>query len=407
MRSLRLRIRPRLLIAESEVADSATVKIQTGLLMGWLFSRKQGSGCAGLMTLAGGQTARRRGTYWNWGGNLDAWTGWPQNAAAYYFLVAPEEREESVFLSHPESAIVTGAFSYIGRYVAERLLGEGVSVRTLTRNPRRESPFGDAVKAFPLDFSDPDGLHRSMEGAGVLYNTYWIRFARGWNTFDQAVENSKLLFEAAADAGVERVVHFSVANASSESRLPYFRGKGQVEEILKSSGLSYAIIRTTLVFGEGDLLLNNMTWALRRFPVFPVFGNGDYRVQPIYAEDLAGQAVVVGAGGENSVADAAGPESFTFEELLRLLALAVRARIRLVNTPAPLGFALTRLVGLLLRDVVLTRDEVDGLMAGLLTSDGAPTGVTRLGEWLTGNADALGRQYVSEIQRNFRWARFR
>ena len=150
-----------------------------------------------------------------------------------------------------------------------------------------------------------------------------------------------------------------------------------------------------------------MAWALRRFPVFPVFGNGDYRVQPVYAEDLAAQAVAAGSGVENSVADAAGPENFTFEELLRLLASAVGARIRLVNTPPPLGFALTRLVGLLLRDVVLTRNEVDGLMAGLLTSDGAPTGVTRLGDWLRRDVDCIGRQYVSEIQRNFRWGRFR
>ena len=305
-------------------------------------------------------------------------------------------------MSHPKNAVVTGAFSYTGSYVAKRLLEQGVSVRTLTRSTGRESPLGGLVPAFPLDFSNPDRLRLSMEGAGVLYNTYWIRFGRRQTTFEQAVDNSRRLFDAAVKAGVERIVHFSVANASSESRLPYFRGKGQVEEILKSSGLSYAITRPTLVFAEGDLLLNNMAWALRHFPIFPVFGNGDYRVQPIYAEDLAAQAVEAGAGGENSVADAAGPENFTFEELLRLLASAVGARIRLVNTPAPLGFALTRLVGLLLRDAVLTRDEVDGLMAGLLTSGAAPTGTTRLGDWLADNRGILGRRYISELRRNYR-----
>ena len=305
-------------------------------------------------------------------------------------------------LSHPDSAVVTGAFSYTGRYVARRLLDEGISVRTLTRNPDREGLFSGLVEASPLDFSDPDGLRRSMQGAGVLYNTYWVRFGRGRTSFEQAVENSRILFEAAAGAGVERIVHFSVANATTDSKLPYFRGKGQVEEILMDMGIPYAIIRPTLVFGEGDLLLNNMAWALRRFPVFPIFGNGDYKVQPIYAEDLAGQAVASGSLSENTVADAAGPETFTFEELLRLLASGVNARVRLVHTPPSLGFALTRLVGLLLRDVVLTRDEVDGLMAGLLTSDAAPAGTTRLGEWLAGNADALGRQYVSEFRRNYR-----
>ena len=159
---------------------------------------------------------------------------------------------------HPDTAMVTGAYSYTGRYVARRLLDGGVSVRTLTRNPDREGPFGGLVPAAPLDFSDPDGLCRTMQGAAVLYNTYWIRFGRGRNTFDQAVANSRVLFAAAAQAGVGRIVHFSVANASSECRLPYFRGKGQVEEILQDMGIPYAIIRPTLVFGEGDLLLNNM-----------------------------------------------------------------------------------------------------------------------------------------------------
>ena len=210
------------------------------------------------------------------------------------------------------------------------------------------------------------------------------------------------MFEAARDAGVERVVHFSVANASPNSKLPYFRGKGQAEEILKGMGIPYAIIRPTLVFGQGDLLLNNMAWALRRFPVFPVFGSGDYRVQPIYAEDLAAQAAAAGFPSDSFVADAAGPETFTFKELLRMLAGAQGARVRLVHTPPTAGFAMTRLVGLLLRDTVLTRDEVDGLMAGLLTSDNVPTGTTKLSDWLGGQGDNLGLIYISELRRNFR-----
>ena len=221
-----------------------------------------------------------------------------------------------------------------------------------------------------------------MDRCSVLYNTYWVRFGRGRTTFERAVENSRVLFEAGAKAGVGRIVHFSVANASSDSRLPYFRGKGQVEEILTGMGIPYAIIRPTLVVGEGDLLLNNMAWALRCFPVFPVFGNGDYRIQPIYAEDLAGQAVAAGSRNDSFAADAAGPDTFTFEELLRLLALAVNVRVRLVHTPPSLRFTLTRLVGLLLRDVELNCDEVDGLMAGLLTSDGTPTVTTTLADWL-------------------------
>ena len=175
-----------------------------------------------------------------------------------------------------------------------------------------------------------------------------------------------------------------------------------IENIPKGTGIPYAIIRPTLVFGEGDLLLNKMAWALQRFPLFPVLGQGNYKVQPIYAEDLAAQAVDGGFRNDSFVADAAGPDTFTFEELLRLLAEAVNARVRLVHTPPSLGLALTRLAGLMLRDTVLTRDEVDGLMAGALTSDNVPTGTTKLSEWLGGQVDNLGLIYVSELRRNFR-----
>ena len=305
-------------------------------------------------------------------------------------------------MPHPGLAVVTGAFSYTGRYVTRRLLDQGVRVRTLTRSPDAEDPFGGLVEVAPLDFSDVDGLCRSMRGAGVFYNTYWVRYPHGSTTFDLAVDNTRTLFEAAQRAGVGRIVHFSVTNASSGSGLPYFRGKARVEDILKDLRVSHSIIRPTLVFGVGDLLLNNMAWALRRFPVFPVYGKGDYPVQPVYVEDLATQAVEAGSQSENSVADAAGPDTFSFEALLRLLASSVGVRPRLVHTPPSVGLALTGLVGLLMRDMVLTRGEVDGLMAGLLTSRESPTGTTSLADWLDDNADGLGRQYVSELRRNYR-----
>ena len=193
-----------------------------------------------------------------------------------------------------------------------------------------------------------------------------------------------------------------MANATTDSKLPYFRGKGQVEEILMGMGNPYTIIRPTLVFGAGDLLLNNMAWALRRFLVFPVFGKGDYKIQPVYAEDLAALAVDAGSRGDSFVADAAAPDTFTFEELLWLLAQAVGARVRMVHTLPSLGFALTRLVGLQVRDTALTCDKVDGLMAWLLTSRATMAGTTSLGDWLTGNADALDWRYVPELRRNYR-----
>ncbi|MDE2990354.1 MAG: NAD(P)H-binding protein [Chloroflexota bacterium] len=305
-------------------------------------------------------------------------------------------------MPHPERAVVTGAFGYTGRHVARRLLDLGVRVRTLTRRRDRADAFGGRVEVAPADFTDRAELRGSLEGADVLYNTYWVRFARGQTTFNVAVKNSKTLFEAAADAGVGKIVHFSVTNAASDSRLPYFKGKGQVEESLQCVGVPYAIIRPTLVFGDGDILINNIAWALRRFPVFPVYGGGDYPVQPVYAGDLATQAVAAGSHGGNSVSDAAGPDTMSFASLLRLVTTGLGLGSRLVHISPSVAFALTGLVGLVMRDVVLTRDEIAGLMAGLLTSDAPPTGSTSLSSWIRQNADGLGRKYVSELGRNWR-----
>ena len=300
-----------------------------------------------------------------------------------------------------DSAVVTGAFSYTGRYIAQRLLYQGITVKTLTARPRTQDPFGGRVEAAPLDFSDRDGLCRSMRGADVLFNTYWVRFGRGQTTFDSAVANSKTLFEAAAEAGVGRIVHVSITNASAESELPYFNGKGRVEEALKGVGVPYAILRPTLVFSADDVLLNNMAWALRRFPFFPIFGSGDYPVQPVFVEDIAALAVDAASQSGSTVIDAVGPETFGFESLLRLLAESMGVRCRFVHTPPSLGLSLTKLVGILVRDVVLIRDEVDGLMDGLMRSDAPPTCETKLSDWLRNNADALGHRYVSELRRNY------
>lgn len=300
--------------------------------------------------------------------------------------------------------VVTGAAGYTGRYIARRLLEGGARVRSLTGHVDRPSPFGDAVEAFPYKFDDPDAMARSLEGADTLFNTYWIRFARGDLTHDAAVCNSGALFAAAARAGVRRIVHVSITNASAESMLPYFRGKALVEQALRESGVSHAILRPTIIFGREDILLNNIAWALRRFPVHPIPGRGDYPVQPICVEDLARLAVDVGAGDEDVEIDAVGPDVMSYEEMVRLIARKVGSSARLVRVPSWLALAGARIAGLAVSDVVLTREEVDGLTAGLLVSrSGArPAGRTRLAEWLDAYAEALGTRYSNELARHYR-----
>ncbi len=301
----------------------------------------------------------------------------------------------------PSISVVTGAFGYTGKYIARRLLDQGSRVRTLTRTPVYRSPFGDHVEVRPLDFGDPSGLAASLEGADILYNTYWVRFARGGVTHDTAVENSRALLRAAVEAGVRRVVHVSITNATQDSPLPYFRGKALVETAVRDSGLSYAIVRPTVLFSPEDILINNIAWFLRRFPLFPIPGRGGYPVQPVFVDDVARLAVEAGAGADDVAIDAVGPETFTFEEMVRLLARRVGSRSRLVRTPPSAALLAARIAGRLVRDVVLTKDELDGLMAGLLASADPPTAPTRFTEWLEAEGASLGQRYASELTRHY------
>jgi NADH dehydrogenase len=299
-----------------------------------------------------------------------------------------------------EIDVVTGAFGYTGRYLARRLRADGRHVRTLTANPAAAAEPG--LEVHPFSFDDPPRLAASLRGARTLYNTYWVRFAHAAIDYERAVTNTRTLFAAAKAAGVERVVHVSITNADERSPLPYFRWKGVLERELRHSGLGHAIVRPTVVFGREDILINNIAWLLRRLPVFVVPTGGDYRLQPVSVEDLAELCVTAGAGSESTTLDAVGPEVYRFEELVRVVRRAVGSRARVVRTPPPVALALSRLVGAALRDVLLTRDELDGLRANLLVSEGPATGSTSFRAWTEAHGDALGVRYRSELARHYR-----
>lgn len=298
--------------------------------------------------------------------------------------------------------VVTGALGYIGKYIARQLLDSGEAVRTITTHPDKLNPFGDTVEAFPYNFDDPEKLAATLRGASTLYNTYWIRFEYGAATFQQAVRDTITLFQCAKKAGVRKIVHISVTNASLESLLPYYRGKGLQEQALIDSGMSYAIVRPTLVFGKEDILVNNIAWLIRTFPVFPIFGDGGYKLQPVYVGDLAAIAVAYARDPKSVIQDVIGPETFTFEEFVRLVSGKIKPGVKLIHIPPTIGIRLGQVIGLAVRDVILTRDELRGLMDGMLTSGQAPNGRTRFSEWFELHKDEIGSAYSSELRRHFR-----
>jgi uncharacterized protein YbjT (DUF2867 family) len=300
-----------------------------------------------------------------------------------------------------ELDVVTGAFSYTGKYITRRLLNAGRRVRTITGHPKRTNPFGNQVEVAPMDFSDRSGLVQSLRGASTLYNTYWVRFNHGRATFAEAVLNSRVLIQAASEAGVRRIVHLSIANPSLDSHLRYYSGKAHVEKAIFDSGLSYAILRPTVVFGAEDSLINNIAWFARHFPVFAIPGTGRYQLQPIFVEDLAELATHSAGEEKNVVLDAVGPEIFAFEDLVRQIASAIGSKAKLIHLSPRITIQLLRLVGPAVGDVILTREEIEGLMANLLVSKQQATATTRFSEWLAQNAAILGTRYASEFQRHY------
>ena len=294
---------------------------------------------------------------------------------------------------------VTGAFGYSGRYIAGRLLQAGHTVITLTNSINRSNPFGDQVRAFPFDFENGGRLVESLRGVDGLINTYWVRFDHRRFTHDQAVANTKVLFQAAKRAGVQRIVHVSITNPDRSSNLPYFRGKAEVELALESLGLSHCVLRPTVLFGKEDILINNIAWSLRRLPMFGVFGDGTYKLQPIHVDDLAAAAVSKTVEARNEIINAIGPETFSYRELIGTIQRELGLHRPIVSVPPAFGYWVCRILGLFLGDVVITREEIRGLMENRLWVESPPIGQTRLTQWIAEHRGSLGRHYTSEMAR--------
>lgn len=299
--------------------------------------------------------------------------------------------------------LITGASGFIGGAIAERLI-DRAEVRGLTLHPGKNR-FGGRVRSFAYDFDDPSRMAPAFRGVDVFVNSYYIRFPYGGLTFDDAVERCRALIEQAQAAAVPRVVHVSVSNANEASDLPYYRNKGRIERIVAECGIDFSILRPALVIGDGDILVNNIAYFLRRLPVFTIFGGGRYRVQPITLDGFADIALEAIEGEHlNATLPVAGPVDWTFLDLVRAVRSAVGSRAVIVPAPAWLALAALRAAGVLLRDVVLTMDEVKGLTREYLYAEQPIRRGADAGEWLADPrvASTLGRRYQSELARHFR-----
>jgi uncharacterized protein YbjT (DUF2867 family) len=298
--------------------------------------------------------------------------------------------------------VVTGAFGFTGRFIARRLMEMERPLKTLTNHPSRPGAEDIKAEVAPLQFTDREALVESLRGADVLYNTYWIRFRHGRGHFGDAVANTRMLLGAARAAGVRKVVHISVSNPSEDSTLDYYAGKARAERAVRESRLAYAIVRPTLIFGQGDILINNIAWLLRRLPVMGIPGRGDYRLQPVAGEDVAEIATWAAEQTDNVTVDAAGPDTIFYSEMVESIAIAVGRHPRFVYMSPRVALRTLSVIGRFVNDVVLNEPELEGLMQELLISHERPRGTQRLDNWLLANADTVGLTYASELNRHWR-----
>ncbi len=298
---------------------------------------------------------------------------------------------------------MTGAFGFTGKYIAKILIENGIEVRTLTNSHPEESPLSEKIKVFPLNFENQESLVESLKGASVLYNTYWVRFNYKGKRINfnhsLAIENTLKLLNSAKKAGIKRIVHISITNPSEDSPFEYFRGKAKLEKAIINSGISYAILRPALIFGKEGILINNIAWMLRKFPLFTIFGDGKYRIQPIYVEDLAELAIEMGKRDENCIIDAIGPETFTFRELVEKIGEIIGKKRPIIPVPDFIGYLFAFIIGKLLGDMVITKEEIKALKAELLYTYSQPTGKTKFIDWAKENSNLLGKKYLSELKR--------
>ncbi len=294
---------------------------------------------------------------------------------------------------------VTGAFGFSGQVIAEKLLEKGIQVRTLTNSPNRQSPLQGKVEVRSLNFNNKREIIDSLSGVTTLYNNYWVRFNCRDFDHDRAVRNSEILVEAAKEAGVRRLVHVSITNPDPSSRLSYFRGKAQVEQIVQDSGIPYAILRPAILYGPNDILVNNIAWMLRRFPIFLLIGRGKQLIQPVYVGDFAEIAVDAGMQHNNCILNAIGPETFEFRELVHCIRDALNESTQIMPFPKIFVYLLTRIGNGIMGDYILTWDEIEALNQNLLFVNDSPLGKTKFSDWIVENANRMGNRYSNELLR--------
>ena len=263
----------------------------------------------------------------------------------------------------PLLLLVGGAGGFVGRAVLPEL-DPDFRIRSVHRHPApNEGPRVEWVRA---DVSEVKDWTPLLAGVDVVLNLAWYRWGSE-SKFQALHDGLRRLLDASQRSQVRRFLQVSVppAPASVEQGLPYLVYKRRLDAALERSGLSYRIVRPTMLFGPGDVLLSVMFRQMRRYGFFPMFGDGTYHVSPIAVSDLARVLRQESRGADLGVLDLGGPERFAYRELTDRMFELLGRRPRYWTMSASGARRLTRVL-VALGSSLLYPYEVEWLMSDLL-----------------------------------------
>jgi NADH dehydrogenase len=269
---------------------------------------------------------------------------------------------------------MTGATGFVGRRIVRRLEERGHQVRALVRDPDRLPPELRKADLTRGDLRDETALRRVVAGVDAVIHLVGIIVERGPDTFDAVhVEGTRRLMAATAEAGCRRIVHMSAVGARDEpGATPYHRTKARGETVVRQSGIPAAVFRPSIIVGPGNAPVRTLARLHRWSPVIPVFGRGDFPIQPVWVEDVALAFALAAERRELTGAfELGGPEIVTYEDFVRAIGRASGHPRPVVHVPLSLVRFAARTFDVLGEYAPITTDQLEMLLAGSATPNNA------------------------------------
>ena len=265
---------------------------------------------------------------------------------------------------HTGCVTVFGGSGFLGRRIVKHLLDRGLTVRSACRHPERSGLRRASDGSFTVvkaDILDQGQTAAAVSGASTVVNAVSLYSEHGDVTFERVhVAAASRLAEAAKNAGAERYIHMSGIGSDSRSKSRYIRARGQGEEAIDAAFPGATVVRSAVMTGSDDAFLTTITKLVRILPAYPLFGNGNTRLQPAFVEDVA-EAVArlaQGAGASARLFELGGPRVYSYRDLILEVARLLDVGTRLVPVPFPAWYALATVCEYV-PGAPLTRNQVE------------------------------------------------